>query len=124
MDYPLSKKELKEIEYCIKQSTTYRISSSTGYQLNKEHYYAVEFLFQHGFLINDIQLKGGTTDWCEDGKFVRLASSQEETIKEIKRCNHKAKTQSIREWKIGISSAVIGGIFGIISSLISVNLIG
>ena len=36
----------------------------------------------------------------------------------------KAKANTKREWKIGISSVVIGGIFGIISSLISTNLIG
>lgn len=124
MDYPLSKKELKEIEYCIKQLTTYRISSNTEYQLNKEHHYAVEFLFQHRFLVNDIQLNGGTTDWCKDGKFVRLASSQERTIREIKRCNNKAKAITRRKWEIGIATTIIAGLFVVIGSLISANTIG
>lgn len=49
---------------------------------------------------------------------IELMYSKESVIKEIERCNIKAKEVSWREWKIAIVSAVIGGIFGLIGSLI------
>lgn len=124
MDYPLNNEELKEVEYCIMKSTNYRIPSNIGADLERNHSYAVKFLFDKGFLINKTYLRGSTTDWCKDGKLVRLACSKEEAIKELRRCNKKSKMDAKREWKIDISSAIIGGLFGIISTVISTKIIG
>ena len=124
MDYPLSTAEFKEIEYCVMQSSNFRIPGKIASELEYMHPHAVEFLFNYGFLVNNTPLKGGTTDWCKDGRYVKLSCSKEEAIKEIKRCNNKAKLQSRREWKIGISSAVIGGLLGVIGTLISANISG
>lgn len=126
MDYPLNKKELKEIEFCIENISTDFFDIST-YVFEQAHHYVFEFLIRYGYLkvtdsrgnaINEPQR------WITENVMASFSSPKDKLIGEIKSCNAKTKANIKREWKIGITSAVIGGIFGIFSSLISVNLIG
>lgn len=118
MDYPLSRSELQAITSFIEHCKE-NISAS------KENRFIIEFLYAHRYLIPGSYTKGLKVNFLirETDEFI-LAGEKDMVIAEIKSCNVKAKANTKREWKIGISSAVIGGIFGIISSLISVNLIG
>lgn len=118
MDYPLSRSELQAITSFIEHCNE-NISAS------KENRFIVEFLFSHRYLMPGAYTKGLKVNFFAEGTdgFI-LAGEKDMIIAEIKSCNAKAKANTKREWKIGISSAVIGGIFGIISALISVNLIG
>ena len=119
MDYPLMKREIKEIKEYI-DSFPISISESDMPYGNK---IVFDFLHKNGFFTPGPNLSSWPSFSSKSEKWYCL-ENKAVILKEIQRCTKKAKSSSKREWKIGISSAVIGGIFGIISSLISVNLIG
>ena len=113
MDYPLSKSEMQAITSFIEHCNE-NISAS------KENRFIIEFLYAHRYLIPGAYTKGLKASFLVEGAdgFI-LAGEKDMVIAEIKSCNEKAKANTKREWKIGISSAIIGGIFAVIGSLIS-----
>lgn len=118
MDYPLSKSEMQAITSFIEHCNE-NISAS------KENRFIVEFLFSHRYLMPGAYTKGLKVNFFAEGTdgFI-LAGEKDMVIAEIKSCNEKAKANIKREWKIGISSAAIGGIFAVIGSVISSYLKG
>lgn len=126
MDYPLNKEELKEVEFCIEKIYTDSFDLST-YMLEQAHHYAFEFLIRYGYLkVTDLSGKAINEPqrWITESVMASFSSPKDKLIDEIKSCNAKAKANIKREWKIGISSAAIGGIFAVIGSVISSYLKG
>ena len=114
MDYPLSKKELDEIKENIS------LLDCSVYDMGRAHTewtspFVIDFLLKYHYAKESSAGKGVLSEWANT---IELTHSKESVIKEIERCNKKAKEASWQEWKIAIVSAVIGGIFGLIGSLI------
>ena len=114
MDYPLTENELEEIEKCI-SSLDKSICDSGRLQAEFINPFCIDFLLKYQYA-KDISI--GTGPLSEWANTIVLTHSADSTLKEIKMCNQKAKEANWHDWNIAIVSAVIGGIFGLIGSLI------
>ena len=121
MDYPLSKDEIKRIEECLK--TLCNDWRKCLYEIPVKDYFTLEFLRNKGF-IRITTSAGYPTQTFEEANRIYLSASEEAIMHEINSINQKVKDVDKKEWRIGISSAVIGGLLGVIGTLISTALIG
>lgn len=120
MNYPLMKKEIKDIEDYIDSFPSAIPESDMPYG-NKVVF---DFLHKNGFFKPSPNLSSLNGDYSSELEKWYCLENKTIILEEIRCCNKKSRSTAKREWKIGISSAIIGGLFGIISTVISTKIIG